>query len=545
MSGPPSPPRPALAHPPLIGRRAALVALTLLAAGVYGYGLQGQLPHFNHVDEPHFVGTALGMNARGSWNPRWFGNPGSTLIYPLSATFGCWDALAGDGVLFYGNPELPERLRDGGDAFYYFLGRLVNLAYAIALVPLGFLVGRAAFGERAAALGVLLILPAPLLVEHAKIVRTDVAGAAFALLALHAQLRLLDEGAGRRCDRWLWAGAAVGLATATRYLLLALLPGLLVAAVARVWRGETLESAAARLGAATLAVPLGFLVVTPYALLDWSTLYANVALENRGAHLGADGRGPLGNLQYYAATLPALTLAPWLWLSGLAVGLRERPWHALTLAAFGVSLIGGMSLLSLHWARWLIPLLPPVALLSAVAPVRLVEWLARRDAFAGGWAGGGLGAGLAVLALVAAGLPERVEETLRVERNAVAPHTRVRAREWMLAHLPRDTKVGFEWYGPALKRTPFPREEVHHLAQRPLADWRAAGFAVLATSSMEQRYRAAHRADPSRYAAEVAFYDQLVREGRQLARFAPPPGLGQPTITLYAIAVDGGSGEGR
>src|SRR5207253_1016019 len=66
----------------------------------------------------------------------------------------------------------------------------------------------------------------PLLFAHAQLVRTDTACFFFALLALAACLRLLDDASP---GRQLLAGAAVGLAIATKYSLAALLPVLLVA----------------------------------------------------------------------------------------------------------------------------------------------------------------------------------------------------------------------------------------------------------------------------------------------------------------------------
>jgi len=59
-------------------RIAALVAVT---CAVYLWGFFRDLPYAPNVDEPTFVERAVKMSSRGSYDPHWFGHPGSTVFY--------------------------------------------------------------------------------------------------------------------------------------------------------------------------------------------------------------------------------------------------------------------------------------------------------------------------------------------------------------------------------------------------------------------------------------------------------------------------------
>src|SRR3989338_11149539 len=72
--------------------------------------IQGELPFNAKPDEEIFVNNSAIMAATGDYNPHWFGNPGSTVIYPLASIYKLKNSAA--------NPLVP--------ADFYLFGRLLS-----------------------------------------------------------------------------------------------------------------------------------------------------------------------------------------------------------------------------------------------------------------------------------------------------------------------------------------------------------------------------------------------------------------------------------
>ena len=107
---------------------------------------------------------------------------------------------------------------------------------SVATIPLLFLVARRAFDDLTAIVAAFCWALVPLAVSYGSIVRTDAAGACFGLLSLWLCLVALDDPRPRH---FALAGAAIGLAVASRYFMVALVP-VLVAVwwIARSRRSE-------------------------------------------------------------------------------------------------------------------------------------------------------------------------------------------------------------------------------------------------------------------------------------------------------------------
>jgi hypothetical protein len=83
-----------------------LMGLVWLSFALHLWGIRGNLPFAAEIDEPVFVTRAIRMAATGDLSPRWFGHPGSTLIYPLAALYHLGHGLASSGVFFQPDPTL-------------------------------------------------------------------------------------------------------------------------------------------------------------------------------------------------------------------------------------------------------------------------------------------------------------------------------------------------------------------------------------------------------------------------------------------------------
>ncbi len=175
------------------------------------------------------------MASTGDLDPHWFGHPGSTTIYPLAGMYHVWDAVAHGGPVFSSDARVWRTGSRPIPGDFYLIGRLWSIAFAIAAIPLVFLLGRRCFSTAVGLAGAALWAVIPLAVSYGRVVRTDSAGVFFALLSLLLIVRLLDRASLR--DH-LVAGLAVGVGISSRYFLVTLLAALVAAGVIALRRAR-------------------------------------------------------------------------------------------------------------------------------------------------------------------------------------------------------------------------------------------------------------------------------------------------------------------
>src|SRR5438046_4256368 len=188
--------------------RVLLGGIVALALAVHLVGIRNDLPYTPEIDEPLVVNAAVRIGALIDTDPGWFGHPASTLIYSLAGVYRLWSVVAYHGPLVGRDPRLMDRfLAHSGE--FYLLGRLLNVAFALAALPLLWAVGRRAFDDAAGLVAAWFVSLSPLAVEHAQMVRSDTSAAFFGLLALWLCLRCHEQP---RLRRHVVAGLGIGLA---------------------------------------------------------------------------------------------------------------------------------------------------------------------------------------------------------------------------------------------------------------------------------------------------------------------------------------------
>src|SRR5262249_30532624 len=159
----------------LMGRRAsalAIMVLVVVASALYVWGLRRDLPFTPEVDEPFLVEPAIRIAYSGDWNPRWFGYPGSTVIYPLAAGYRLWHAAFQGGKWWGEDQALRWRFLIAPGEFYL-PARLLSVAYSVGAIVLVFVLGRMVFGARVGLLAAAFALFCPLAVDMGSQVRSD------------------------------------------------------------------------------------------------------------------------------------------------------------------------------------------------------------------------------------------------------------------------------------------------------------------------------------------------------------------------------------
>ena len=507
---------------PPTGQRLWLLTLLLLATWLYTWGLQRNLPYANEADESVFVDRAIVMLHTSDWNPRWFGHPGSTIFYPLLAIYRFWTACCGGAY-----PDLATWFAAEPTPFYY-LARLLSVAYTLLALPLTYHIGRRVFTPTTGLVGATLLLTYPNVLFHIKSVRTDGVGMTFALLAIWSCLQVYQRPT---LGRQLWAGISLGLGIASRYFLVLFTP-LLLWLSWWAWQKADHKGAWRRqvgaLSAALVLLGASFALSTPYFFLDFSHAWQGLLTEGRSTHPGADGLSPVQNFFWYFGQIArseyGFVQSVFAGV-GLCTMLVRRRLLPLSVLGSALLFLVGIALSPLHWLRWALPIFPIAALISAhglVTTVDLVTQARPKLAYAF------LLIGLLVTAIATPGL-----RSLQLSLQDANPNTRLAARLWLLDHLPAEARLLQEPYTSLLIGDPRVTTTGLSLGtDHTLADYREAGYTHLVISSyMYDRFLA----DPARHPTEVAFYRTLLEATTPLVTFQPTWFRGGPTVQIYAL----------
>ena len=421
-----------------------IIVLGMMAVGlaIGVWGIRKNLPYVQEVDESIFVANAVRMASTGNMNPEWFGNPGLTTVYPITLGSHIWYAATQNGDLLNSNPKLQTHFNEHIND-YYIIGRLLSVLYAVLTLPLTYLLGKRAFNQRTALIGTFFLLTYTIFWIYAQWARTDLAAAFWSMLSLWLCVRAYERPSWQR---YVLAGLAIGLSIASRYFMVTLAPVLFIVWATQFWRSrhESQHWIQLRNGVlGLLAIAVGFTLIAPYLFLEFSTTVENVLNEARSEHLGADGLSQWGNFWWYITVAFPLSISwPQVILAFFGIGLAvaRRKAERLLLAAFIFIFLFAISLSPLHWPRWVLQLLPLLALFTASALDATADYAARRLH----WSPKTETISLFLLVVLISILPINTLSQAKLSQSS--PTTRVMARQWIIENIPAGSKIGQEWY---------------------------------------------------------------------------------------------------
>jgi hypothetical protein len=327
------------------------------------------------------------------------------------------------------------------------------------------------------------------------------------------------------------AGVCIGLSIASRYFMVTLIPVLLTIDGLLVNRPpDRRKKLVGAIGIGLVTVGVTFAVSTPYFFLDFTTALESIRSEARSSHVGADGLTRTGNFLWYLTdAIPSSITWPQLIFVALGVVLilAKKQLSQELLLGFVIIFLIGISLSALHWQRWIIQILPMLALFAAYGASTGINRFANRFSITPR-----LRHGLLVLCvLIISVWPAYRLVLLQIQQ--ANPSTRILAREWILENLPVKSQIAQESYTAPLADTDFIVTQRITLATgHHLSDYYQEGYKYLiVSSSMYERYLS----QAERYPHEVTFYKTLFDNGRLLHIFEPSNIRGGPTIRIYEL----------
>lgn len=481
----------------------------ILSASFRFFGFDYGLPNLYLEDEEFFVQPALRV-AEGPLNPGWFGAPGQTVIYFTAEVF----RLVNLGVNYLNQTTLPVEMNYQADLNpFQTAGRAVSALFGSLTIFLAYSIGRH-WRRRAGLWAAFLTAIAFYLVEYSHIIRPDILQTFYLLGLILAIFKLIDQP--KKIVWYLLAGLAFGLAIATKYpslfLLIPILPLLYFLykqhrLVLKYWFLAGLTAIAATFAAA------------PYLVLDYQTMLKNVGLESRSVHLGHDGLGFWGNLNWYLVDTLHWQVGTLLYFLALLVSIyflfkikkpNPRYLKFSFLALVWLTYVISSSFLQLHWERWMIPATSILIILAAIGLSGLLKRIKKP---------------LLITLVVIIFLAGPILRLIRLEYGFSQPHTIDYATAWLAENLPPDSVVVAERYTPTDLPVSSRLIQVDTFGQSPLAEYqkqRATHFLV--SGSMYNRIEVeAHKKPDSHYARLYENYRAGIEQADLIYEIQPHP----------------------
>ncbi len=533
--------------------RASLVLLGILvvAALLRVYGVAFGLPSMLDPDEPIFGLSALRLLRDQTLNPGWFGHPGTTTIYTL-AVIDVLVYLVGHLTGQFASPKALAAAAYLDPTVLILPARLFIVACGVACVFLTAVIGRKLFSRQVGLIAAVFLATSPLHIRYSQVIRTDVHGTVFALLVVMLAVNYANSG---RTRQLVFAGVALGLATATKWPLLIFGLAPLFACAYRASTGEAIRTQLARLGVLCATTVIALVAASPYLLLDFDLAVRDVLGEKQVRHLGATGQGVLYNFAWYTS-VPLQRAFGWIAIAaagiGLALGAVRNPVFRYTVVPVFAVFFLMISVQSMIWDRWILPLLPFLCVFIAIticaASDKLAVYLGGRQRLA------------AALLTAVFVIPMSVEAVR--DAQARMNDTRVRASHWARSHVPAGSTVLIEYFAWDLVRKPwtlvFPAGSVGcanvkeglttQIDYKKTVKLRAGRYLVNIGSMDHTQIESCYAdyaiivdydrylAEAPFYRAELAVYAELVSGGRELAVFRPVAGVSSgPVARIYQL----------
>lgn len=511
------------------------------------------LPALLDPDEPMFVMASIRLLRDHTLNPGWFGHPGTTTIYVvaiieiLAFSFGWLLGWYPDAAAFshavYANPAL-----------LFLPARLVFVACSAFSIWLTYRLGSRLFRPEVGVVAALVLAVNPVNILWSQVIRTDVQATMFLLLSLLAATDCLERGALRS---YLWAGAWAGLACVTKWPMVLVASTFVCVGLVRIATGEARAQRELAYVAAGLAcVAIVALATSPYLLLDYQRAIGDVLGEAQTKHVGATSHGVLANFRWYFGTVLASSVTA-LGMLFAAIGLARTLTcrrAAVILLPFVLIYLAIMLTQTLIWVRWVLPVLPALAILIGVGILFAAEAVAAR--MAGRWV-----QALAPLLTLALLVPLLWSDAGQARERA--NDTRLQASAWARAHVPDGSSIVLEhlafdlidrdWQFLIPAGRPGCVNAMKYLKGQirysTIEKWRGANAVVdIGTTDPAQletcradfailSHYARYRDEAESFSGELQNYRSLLQGATLVARFDPvPAGIGGPVVEVYRLS---------
>jgi Dolichyl-phosphate-mannose-protein mannosyltransferase len=424
------------------GSSIILSVILILAMSVRLLGINFGLPYVFYPDEALIVNHAMAFGT-GDLNPHYFVYP-SLYMYLLFVVYGI-TYVAGRLLGFFGSPNDFIHLFFTDATIFYLPGRLIAAFSGVATVWMVYKLGRRAYSLQVGLISAAMLSFSVQHVYFSHFIKTHVPAGLLVVVVLYLAWSIYDGQNSWR--RYILAGAAAGLAASTIYHAGFVLVSIGVAHLLHSKQRAAFGLPNLKLAGAALSCFGGFVITTPYSVLDWPTFFSDLtstaALVYYGEHWVRGVFFPFTSLlSAFGQPLGAVVLL------GLGYALiRHRP-PDLILASQPLFVGLFLMLFSVKERHHMLIAMPALSLLAASLVADAIKWLVRSNIRLQ-QAAAAVTTGL--LVIMPAG--HSFERSYRLS----LPETRILSKTWVEENIPLGSKIVMdsgkyylEAYGPPL-----------------------------------------------------------------------------------------------
>jgi 4-amino-4-deoxy-L-arabinose transferase-like glycosyltransferase len=389
----------------------------------------------------------------------------------------------------------------------FLVGRGMVAVSSVLTVLLVYWITRRAYNRRAAVLAALLLCFSPTHVRNSHFIAPDVPMILFLAASFAFTYEVWHHGRRRDC---VLAGFLAGLAISTKYNAYPILVPLLVATM---MRPNQSRSIGANLALALGSCLCGFLITTPYALLDLPAFLNGLAFELRHyATLGDPGTEYQNALLWYTGYLLRNEgVLPLLAALEALRGALTRSRKVLLMLSFPATYLVLLASSVVKNDRTILTIVPFLAMLAGGLLDRLIEWVRVRLAILRRYTTLGY---VATLLVALSALLWPALRAVEIDIRFTQEDVRTQVTEWLEKELPA-SRIAGEYYSPLLVSS---KHEFHWLDRaidEPIAWYEESVDYVV---FVENRYGGFYL-DPSRYSAETSAYDRMFEQFMPVKEF--------------------------
>ncbi len=402
-----------------------LLVVLVIATGIRLLGIRYGLPYTLHTDEPTIVDKALRILRTGDYNPHFF-NYGSLTIYIQAIVYAAYFILriAPGTENIHQITEMPNNL-------FYLPGRVSIVLAGVATVWLVYYL--VADGYRSRTLGLIaasILAVLPVHVEESRYITPNVLSGLFATMSLMFANHILDEthlvsNKAEVARNYLFSGFFAGLAASTKYNSALVIIGMVMAHLLSPYSKKAAHQLSIGLG----AMVFGFLVGTPYAVIDPAAFLYGIRSEQIHYKYG-EGEGFWWYADYLFHT-GAGQIISLLAVIGLAYGFFLNWRKHLVVNTFLICYFVFMSSYSVKFPRNLEPIAPILALNASIG----IQGIINKASFVT------RNTRVALLALFCAAITQPAMKAVEVGLILSRPDTLVMAGQWASENLPKGAMV--------------------------------------------------------------------------------------------------------
>jgi 4-amino-4-deoxy-L-arabinose transferase-like glycosyltransferase len=500
-----------------------IFTLLLVATLIRLWGINYDLPYIYHPDEPYTVEISQQIFKTGDFNPHSFNYP-SLSIYIQTLAYVPYFLLGKlTGILQ--TPGDLQSLKTLGMGITLaqmpttvLMGRMVTIALGVAAVGLTYITGKVISGKISVGLlaGLALAI-SPTSVAQSRYITPDIPLTLFTLAAILGSILIIQQGKMRH---YVLAGLCVGFAASCKYN-----GGLVMISVvgAHILRCGMTSLKDPKIYIAGFLSGIGFVLTTPFAILDFNTFLADMTMATSRYNYGLEGMegNSLGWYLNYMWTTGGLIYL--FALAGVFYGFLQRDRSLIGLSFFPLLYFPFISSLLLRNERTFLPLTPVLFLFAASLLIAIGDSLknlkhgVKRQTLLFFW-------GLFILVSIALPLLLTIQNSYRLATY----DSRETARKWLTENIPAGETIALEAYSPYLDPE---RYLILYLGQMIYQepDWyRQHGVDYLVFSKgMFGRFYA----EPEKYGEAIQKYERLFDEFHFVKSFLE----GDDEIRVYQV----------